>query len=439
VSFPCYPTYKPGGVEWLREVPAHWGFKRLKRITSHNDEVLDESTDPDKEIVYVDISGVDAVAGIVNREPMLFSAAPSRARRRVRHGDVIISTVRTYLRAIARVREPEANLIVSTGFAVIRPKGALNAAFLGYLLSAQFFVDQVIARSTGVSYPAINASDLVGVAVPVPPPEEQAHVAAFLDAETTKIDALVAEQQRLLELLKDKRHAVVSRAVTRGLDPTAAMKPSGIDWLGEVPASWEVTRIANVFREVVEPGSDELPILTVSIHHGVSDDEVDEEDMERKVTRSDDRSKYKRVAPGDLAYNMMRAWQGGFGAVTVPGMISPAYVVARPKRPVETAFFEKLLRTPKAIEQMRRHSRGITDFRLRLYWDEFKNIRIAVPPIEEQRAILAEISRMEQRFDALANEAQKAIGLLQERRAALISAAVTGQIDVRDLSARTAA
>jgi type I restriction enzyme S subunit len=120
-----------------------------------------------------------------------------------------------------------------------------------------------------------------------------------------------------------------------------------------------VSRIANVFHEVIESGNDELPILSVSIHHGVSDNEIADEDMDRKVTRSDDRSKYKRVAPGDLVYNMMRAWQGGFGTVTVEGMVSPAYVVARPKRNLTTAYIEHLLRTPQAIEQMRRHSRGI--------------------------------------------------------------------------------
>ena len=236
-----------------------------------------------------------------------------------------------------------------------------------------------------------------------------------------------------MELLKEKRQAVISHAVTKGLNPDAPMKPSGIEWLGEVPAHWEVIRIANVFREVTEPGNDELPILSVSIHHGVSDKEIDDEDMERKVTRSDDRSKYKQVSPGDLVYNMMRAWQGGFGTVTVVGMVSPAYVVARPRKTVATAYIEHLLRTPQAIEQMRRHSRGVTDFRLRLYWDEFKNIRVALPPENEAIGICVKISEMDERFNAMSAECQESIALLQERRTALISAAVTGQIDVRAL------
>ena len=438
MSFPRYPEYRDSGVEWLGEVPAHWKAVPLKSVSTHNDDVLDESTSPDAEIAYVDISSVDAINGIKTKEDMLFAAAPSRARRRVKHGDVIVSTVRTYLKAIARIRDPEVNLVVSTGFAVIRPRGELAPDFLGHLVSAGFFVDQVIARSTGVSYPAINASELVAIPVPVPPIPEQTQIAAFLDRETAKIDALVAEQGKLIALLKEKRQAVISHAVTKGLDPTVPMKDSGVEWLGEVPAHWDVSRIANVYREVADPGIAVLPILSVSIHHGVSDDEVDEEDMDRKVTRSDDRTKYKLVAPGDLVYNMMRAWQGGFGTVAVAGMVSPAYVVARPKSLVATSYIEHLLRTPQAIEQMRRHSRGVTDFRLRLYWDEFKNIRVPLPPESEAMAICATISEMQDKFSAMSAGCEEAIALLQERRTALISAAVTGKIDVRHFAAMPA-
>jgi len=267
-----------------------------------------------------------------------------------------------------------------------------------------------------------------------PPIDEQLEIIRFLERETAKIDALIAEQRRLIELLKEKRQAVISHAVTKGLDPHALMKPSGIEWLGDVPAHWEVTRLAHVFREVLEAGTDELPVLSVSIHLGVSDKELEEDEMERKVTRSEDRSKYKRVVSGDLVYNMMRAWQGGFGTVTVEGMVSPAYVVARPRTLISTVYIEHLLRTPQAVEQMRRHSRGVTDFRLRLYWDEFKNIRIALPPYNEAVEVCEAIASLDTQFSTLSTATEKSIALLQERRTALISAAVTGKIDVRGLA-----
>jgi type I restriction enzyme S subunit len=202
-------------------------------------------------------------------------------------------------------------------------------------------------------------------------------------------------------------------------------KPSGVEWLGEVPEHWEVKRIASLYSEVVEAGNEDLPVLSVSIHHGVSDSKLSEEEMDRKVVRSEDRSKYKRVAPGDIVYNMMRAWQGAFGSVVVEGMVSPAYVVARPKTNLPTEWIEYLLRTEFAVNEIKRFSRGITDFRLRLYWDEFKNLRICAPPAQERASILRFLDHETAKIDALIAEQQRLIELLQEKRQAVISNAVT--------------
>ncbi|GGE74823.1 restriction endonuclease subunit S [Sphingomonas prati] len=211
--------------------------------------------------------------------------------------------------------------------------------------------------------------------------------------------------------------------------PYPSYQDSGVEWLGAVPRHWRVERLGNLYREVSEAGSPELPVLSVSIHSGVSDEEAAPEDNERKIVRSEDRSKYKRVSPNDLTYNMMRAWQGGFGTVQVEGMVSPAYVVARPRTEVPSKYIELLLRTPGAVEEMRRHSRGVTDFRLRLYWDQFKDIRVALPPQEERNAILAFVDRETSKIDALVDEQRRLIGLLQKKRQAAISHAVTKGLD----------
>jgi type I restriction enzyme S subunit len=435
MTFPAYPEYKDSGVAGIEAVPENWSILPLKATASWNDDVLPETTPPDHEIQYVEISGVDSVAGIVDVAEVTFVDAPSRARRKVRDGDVLVSTVRTYLKAIAPVVAPPDNMVASTGFAVVRPRG-IASGFLSYLLRSEYVVGEIISRSVGVSYPAINASELMRIKAPVPADRaEQSAIAAFLDRETGKIDALVAEQEKLIELLKEKRQAVISHAVTKGLDPTVPMKDSGVDWLGKVPEHWQTIRLGALFSEVADKGEDGLPVLSVSIHYGVSDRELSEEEMDRKVTRSDDLSKYKQVLPGDLVYNMMRAWQGGFGAVSVAGQVSPAYVVARPRVTDVSPFIELLLRTPNAVEEMRRRSHGVTDFRLRLYWDEFKSIEVALPPAQERQSILDAIGRVVARYDGLSAEAQRAIDLLKERRSALISAAVTGKIDVRGLAA----
>ena len=208
-----------------------------------------------------------------------------------------------------------------------------------------------------------------------------------------------------------------------------AYRDSGVEWLGEVPAHWTTVRLGALFREAVEEGCEGLPILSVSIHDGVSDRELAEEEMDRKVSRSDDVTKYRRVEPGDLVYNMMRAWQGGFGTVAVSGMVSPAYVIARPTTGLATSFVEQLLRTSAAVEEMRRLSKGVTDFRLRLYWDEFKTLKIAVPSEQEQAAIAAFLDRETAKIDGLVREQERLIELLAEKRRAVVSHAVTKSLD----------
>lgn len=213
---------KPSGVEWLGDVPEHWGVMRLKYQVSINDETLPETTDPDYEMLYVDISSVDPTQGIVQKEGLLFENAPSRARRIVKDGDTIVSTVRTYLRAISPVIEPEENLVVSTGFAVIRPR-KMDKDYLSATIRAPYFIEEVVSRSVGVSYPAINASEIGLIPVPLPPLPEQQAIAAFLDRETGKIDALSAKVTTVIERLKEYRTALISSAVTGKIDVREAI------------------------------------------------------------------------------------------------------------------------------------------------------------------------------------------------------------------------
>jgi type I restriction enzyme, S subunit len=208
---------KDSGIEWLGEIPAHWEVKRLKYIASINDEALTESTDPDYEFAYVDIGSVDAAKGIVAMEIYRFTDAPSRARRIVRYGDTIVSTVRTYLRAIASIQESIDNLIVSTGFAVVRPR-RIDPCYLSYVLKTQFFVEMVVSRSTGVSYPAINAPEVGNIRVPVPPSYEQCAITAFLGRRMDRIDALADKIRNSIKMLREHRTALISAAVTGKID-----------------------------------------------------------------------------------------------------------------------------------------------------------------------------------------------------------------------------
>lgn len=437
MSFPRYPRYKDSGVEWLGDVPEHWEVGTIKRLSRKITDGAHISPEVENG-VHAFVSTKDIAGEAIDFDNCLRTSASSydlmvRTGCRPEKGDVLFSKDGTIGRTVV-VREDD-EFVVASSLIIIRPEtNVLDSNYLHRLCQSTMVTNQVDAFVKGAGLPRLSVTNLTRVVGCFPPLTEQRWIAAFLDREVKKIDVLIAEQQRLIDLLKEKGQTVISHAVTRGLNPDAPMKPSGVEWLGDVPEHWEVTRLANLFREIAESGTDELPVLSVSIHDGVSDRELDENEMDRKVSRSEDRSKYKRVAPADLVYNMMRAWQGGFGTVSVEGMVSPAYVVARPRTPIATRYVEHLLRTPQAIEQMRRHSRGVTDFRLRLYWEEFKNIRVSLPPRDEAARICEAIAAMETEFSALTAEAECAITLLQERRTALISAAVTGKIDVRGLA-----
>jgi type I restriction enzyme S subunit len=430
VSVARYDNCRDSGVEWLGEIPSHWDVKPIKAVTSCNDEVLTEATAADYELEYVEISDVQAGLGIKGSTRYAFSEAPSRARRKLRDGDVLVSTVRTYLRAIAQVRQPEDNMIASTGFAVLRPRTA-HSDFLGYAIQYEGTINQIIARSVGVSYPAINASDLVRIPVPVPPLAEQVAIAAFLDRETGKIDALVEAQRRLIELLKEKRQAVISHAVTKGLDPTAPMKHSGVEWLGEVPAQWSVVPTRSLLarrRQLVGERHPDFHLLSLTLGGIVL---RDRDSGHGKFPAEFDT--YQVVKPLDLVFCLfdMDETPRTVGLSEHLGMITGAYDVFSGKIDEISEFLFWLYLSRDFKKSLKPFYTGLRKVIRR---ETFGSIPVALPPPSERRAIIDYLHVVTQKLDALSAQAVGAISLLQERRAALISAAVTGKIDVRNLS-----
>ncbi|CZH22487.1 Type I restriction enzyme EcoKI specificity protein [Legionella pneumophila] len=205
---------KDSGINWLGKIPENWKVKRLKYVITYNDESLPETTRPDRIINYVDISSVSLVHGIENVDRYEFDQAPSRARRIVRDGDTILSTVRTYLKAIALIKGDIENLIVSTGFMVIRPTPKIDSIFLNYFMQSEAFIGEIVARSVGVSYPAINPSEVAKIESVIPPLNEQRHIAMFLDKKTSEIDKIKVKIETLIALLREYRSALITNVVT---------------------------------------------------------------------------------------------------------------------------------------------------------------------------------------------------------------------------------
>lgn len=442
----AYSEYKKSGVEWLDKVPSHWLSVPIKYMALDKESLfLDgdwiESKDiSGDEIRYITTGNVgegkykEQGVGYITEEKFNQLVCTE-----VFEGDILISRLNAPIGRSCIVPDLQTRVVTSVDNVIFRPDRKFFKQYLVHLFSSKDYFKHTENLARGATMQRISRGLLGNIRILVPSYKEQTQIANFLDHETIKIDTLIEKQQQLIKLLKEKRQAVISHAVTKGLNPDTPMRDSGVEWLGEVPEGWDVKRINLLFTESSARASSdvelEYPILSVSIHHGISDKELNEAELDRKVTRSEDKSLYKIVHNNDLAYNMMRAWQGGFGASTLSGLVSPAYVVCKPKTSGNSYYYELVLRTPNAVTELKRYSRGITDFRLRLYWDEFKNICVPVPPSNEIDDILNAIRDTNMRYDNLILTAERQISLLQERRTALISAAVTGKIDVRNWQA----
>ena len=202
---------KDSGIEWIGEVPEHWEVKRLKNVVECNAKSLGENTPKDSIIKYVEISDVDHVHGINNIQSLMFGEAPSRARRITQKGDIIISTVRTYLKAIAKIEDDD--IIVSTGFAVLHPTKC-NGEYLAYYILSESFINRVEMLSKGTSYPAINASDLVSINVLIPPLPEQHAIATYLGDKCAKIDTIVSNLDKQISRYADLKRSLIDEVIT---------------------------------------------------------------------------------------------------------------------------------------------------------------------------------------------------------------------------------
>jgi len=209
---------KDSGIEWIGEIPEHWILSKIKYVSLINNKTLSESTDDDYEIDYIDISSVTSIGEIDGIQRLNFKDAPSRARRILSKGDTIVSTVRTYLKAIAFIENVQSNLICSTGFAVLTPLSKVVPKYLFYLMRSEKYVNEIVRRSVGVSYPAINASDIGALECAIPNKDEQKYIVEYLDNCTTQIDQLVNDIQTQIQKLREYRQSLISEAVTGKID-----------------------------------------------------------------------------------------------------------------------------------------------------------------------------------------------------------------------------
>ncbi|WP_061711865.1 restriction endonuclease subunit S [Kocuria palustris] len=393
----------------MRETAPLWA------LCSVNDEALSDKTNPSFSFEYVDISNVSEGHIRDDLETLTFAAAPSRARRIARPGDVIVSTVRTYLRAIARVEETENQRIYSTGFAVLRPDlKDVDPRYIGYVLGSDQVMDEIVATSVGVSYPAIQATALQRIRIPFAPLDDQQRIADYLDRETGGIDAMIAKLDALTTQIRERRGALWSSVFAQG---------------------FEMQRLQWFVEEIDERADGalvDLPMLSVSIHHGIQR----REDSTSKQRAGEDLTKYKVARAGDIVVNRMRAFQGGLGRTSVDGLVSPDYAVLRPTNGFNSRWGEYVMRSPRFIAEMSQRLRGIggaDQTSVRTPRINVRDLVLIMIPVADPDSLEAATTRLDAvtgRMDQMLTKVSDLKSLLLERRAALITDVVTGKKEV---------
>jgi len=444
MSFPRYPKYKDSGVEWLGQVPEHWDVKRLRFVAELNpskSEVNNLSRDTSISFLPMDAIG-DAGTLRLDQEKAISEVESGYTY--FRDGDVTVAKITPcYENGKGALMRGLVNGIGfgTTELIVARPKlDEITGTYLHYLFISPDF------RSIGESHmygaggqKRVPDAFVRNFATAFPPVHEQIRIAAFLDRETAKIDALVAEQERLMELLKEKRQAVISHAVTKGLNPKAALKPSGIEWLGDVPAHWEVTKIKRLASRISSGktplGGSEIYVdegITFLRSQNIYDEGLRLDDVVFITEAVDEAMSVSRVKANDILLNITGASIGR--SCVVPSELPSANVnqhvcVIRLENSSQVPFVGWLFKSATIKNQIDHAQNGAA--REGLNFVQIGTMSVALPPAAEQESIASFLNLQTVQLDALNAEAQRAIDLLQERRTALISAAVTGQIDVR--------
>ena len=441
MSLPRYPKYKSSGVEWLGEVPGHWKVKRLKQACHVFPSNVDKKSYDDETPVnlcnYTDVYYNETITA--DMEFMAATATDDQiAKFTLRAGDTIItkdSETADDIAIGAYVPADMPGVICGYHLSMIRPMTDTNGAFVKRLFDSTYVRSCVAVRANGLTRVGLGQYEIDNLELPFPPLDEQQTIAAFLDRETGKIDALIAEQRRLVELLAEKRQAVISHAVTKGLNPNVRMKDSGIEWLGEVPEHWATPslymRYSSELGKMLDSskitGDHLIPyVRNVDVQWG----SINLDDLPLMDIREDEHQRYT-VKAGDLL--ICEGGEVGRAAI-VPAMDAVfGYQKAihrlralNDDEDTKFMYFTFLWVANTGVFNLSGSSTiaHLTGEQLRRY-------RFPKPPVDEQVAISVFLDTEAAKFDTLTAEANRAIELLQERRSALISAAVAGKIDVR--------
>ena len=413
-----YNEYKDSGVQWLGEIPSHWETPRLNQIGKYINGYAfkpKDWTDSGLPIIRIqDLTGS-------NDNPNYFSGTID-TKYLIHDNDILVSWAATLDAYVWKRGDAWLNQHI---FKAI-PHSTINSHFYLWLLKVAM-ENLNNDNKHGIMMQHLTAVVFNHFRVPLPPISEQQAIADYLDTATAKIDEAIAQQQKMIDLLNERKQIIINNAVTKGLNPDAPMKDSGVDWIGEIPKHWEMKRLKTILsvkdKRNVDP---EALLLSVYTAIGVRP----RQELEERGNKASTVINYKIVSKGDLIVNRLLAWMGAYGLSNYDGVTSPDYDVYSFHADVNRGYYETLFRNTQFKSDCYKYGHGIMMMRWRTYSDEFLSINVPIPPRQEQDAIFDYLKPQIDKIEEGIEQCNRMVTLLQERKQIIINDVVTGKIKV---------
>ncbi|WP_278774868.1 restriction endonuclease subunit S [Leyella stercorea] len=412
-----YKAYKDSGVEWIGEIPSHWGCIKIKHLLKERVEKsadgIGEPLSMSQKFGLIPTSQMDIVP----------NAATSYIGAKHTHkGDMVLNKLKAHLGVFAL---SSYDGLVSPDYAVYYGTGRADMEFLEYLFKTPLYVSEFIKKTTGVAigFNRLYTDDLFSISAHYPPLYEQQAIVDYLKDKTLKIEQYVSARERERELLDSLKQSEIANVVTKGLNPNVKMKDSGIPWIGEIPEHWTTRKIKFLFKERSEKGYPNEPVLCATQKYGVIPQSMYEN---RVVVVNKGLEGLKLVKEGDFVISL-RSFQGGIEYAHYQGIISAAYTVLSPSDEVNPNYIKYLFKSHPFIELLKTCVTGIREGQ-NINFDLLRKSSIMLPPLSEQQAIVSYIDEKLQKIDQYMADLQREIDYLKEFKQRLISDAVTGQL-----------
>ncbi len=414
-------TMKDSGIEWIGEIPEDWTVKKIKYCASFIQEKYNNQLG---DLRYIGLENIVSWSGKYIDTASQYDKSQAIIFEK---DDILFGKLRPYLAKVYHCRE---NGCCSGEFCVIRVNSENDKRYFWNLLISFGFIETVNFSTYGTKMPRANVNFIQNMSIPLPPRKIQRQVADFLDKKFIHIDTVLNKTRTSIEEYKKLKQSIITQAVTKGIRPNRKMKDSGIEWIGEIPEEWEIRRIKTIFT--LRDEKNFLPLEQVNLISLYTDKGVVQHcDLEQTTgNKASNANGYKKVYENDIVVNIILCWMGAIGRSDYSGVTSPAYDIYVPSQDIECQFYHYYFRTSGFSGDCYKRGKGIMAMRWRTYSEQFRDIHVVMPSVEEQREIVYYLDTKISGIENLISKKEQLLTELENYKKSLIFEYVTGKKEV---------